>query len=263
MSVRLFIAIVSHGHAHLLARSLPGFFGIANTHLCVVDNLGQSELQTLCRDHDVAYLTHDNEVLGFGANNNTAFRFFQRSFELTADDYFVCCNPDVLIAPTMINELSQALSLLKPQLAGINLFTDEKMQQYDPSIRSFPRAGNYVCKVLKLGGNTALDKATVFSPVMSDWAAGSFLVFSVPLFAALKGFDERFFMYFEDVDICLRAWREQGQRLLYLPHVKAVHFAALRNRRLFSKHFYWYFSSLLRYFWRLYLGRSRSGAVSQ
>lgn len=260
MTVKLFVCIVSHGHADLLKRSLPHFLGVENLHLCVVDNLGQPQLQQFCESHAIAYVAHPGETLGFGANNNKAFRYFEAQYSLGDDDYFVCCNPDVLISPAMLGELSGALHQHRPPLAGINLYIDEQFQHYDPSIRRFPRLGDYLAKLRRSNATTALDKALITAPVSSDWAAGSFLIFSVPLFRVLKGFDERFFMYFEDVDICLRAWRAEGQRLLYLPQVRAIHFAAFRNRSLFSKHFYWYFSSLLRYFWCFYLGGPRPQA---
>jgi GT2 family glycosyltransferase len=239
---------------------LPSFLGIENVYLCVVDNLQQATLQSFCSTHEIAYVTHPGETLGFGANNNLAYRHFAANYALTAEDYLVCCNPDVLIAPAMLGELQVALERYRPQLAGINLFTDEQLTHFDNSIRRFPRLSDYLAKFLRRNSSMALDKAVITTPEPSDWAAGSFLIFSVPLFQLLKGFDERFFMYFEDVDICLRAWRVAGQRLLYLPDVRAVHYAAFRNRQLFSKHFYWYTSSLLRYLARFYLGGARDTA---
>ena len=260
--MHLYFCIVSHGHAELLATTLPHLARKDVLRVCVVDNLGQSQLRELCAELGLVYLEPSALPLGFGANNNKGFSYWAQN-GMTDADYFVCCNPDVLISEPMVAELQLALEQHTPQLAGINLFTDEQYQHFDNSIRRFPTFSDYLAKLLRRDVSVALDKATITAPVRSDWAAGSFLIFSVPLFKALNGFDERFFMYFEDVDICLRAQREQGQHLLYLPSVRAVHFAAFRNRKLLSKHFYWYCCSLLRYFWRFYLGRSAvaDGAV--
>lgn len=252
MPVRLFISIVSHGHADLLARSLPLFIGIGRVNICVVDNVGESILQDFCLTHSIDYISHPGTVLGFGSNNNLAFRHFESNYDLASGDYFICCNPDVLISAEMLDSLADSLEAFSPNLAGINLFVDEQYQSYDYSIRRFPKISDYFNRILRRGVSTALDRASVEMPIESDWAAGSFLIFSVHLFRSLDGFDERFFMYFEDVDICLRAWRYERVRLLYFPHVRAVHFAAFRNRKLLSKHFYWYFCSLLRYFFRFY-----------
>jgi GT2 family glycosyltransferase len=63
-------------------------------------------------------------------------------------------------------------------------------------------------------------------------------------------FDPRFFMYLEDVDICRRAREQLGEPVLYLPHLKAVHLCRQANKRLFSRHFYWFMVSMLKYFLR-------------
>jgi len=47
--------------------------------------------------------------------------------------------------------------------------------------------------------------------VATDWVAGSFMVIHRDLFTRLGGFDEKYFMYFEDLDLCQRARRE-GER---------------------------------------------------
>ena len=39
----------------------------------------------------------------------------------------------------------------------------------------------------------------------------------------LNGFDERYFMYCEDIDICYRSCKIHGKRVMYFPNIKAVH----------------------------------------
>lgn len=55
-----------------------------------------------------------------------------------------------------------------------------------------------------------------------DWAQGSALMVDGGLFRELGGFDERFWMYYEDVDICRRVW-ERGRSVYYLPQVELFH----------------------------------------
>ena len=96
---------------------------------------------------------------------------------------------------------------------------------------------------------------------MSDWAhdetctvdhvIGAFYVIRRSLFESLEGFDERFFVYLEDLDLSLRA-RQAGWRSVYLTDAQAFHagggtsaqdksarlFYALRSRLLYGfKHF--------------------------
>lgn len=55
-----------------------------------------------------------------------------------------------------------------------------------------------------------------------DWAQGSALFMSAELFLTLGGFDEGFWMYFEDIDLCRRAW-EQYRPVYYFPDVVVRH----------------------------------------
>ncbi|OGL70357.1 hypothetical protein A3B32_01410 [Candidatus Uhrbacteria bacterium RIFCSPLOWO2_01_FULL_53_9] len=57
---------------------------------------------------------------------------------------------------------------------------------------------------------------------MVDWVQGSAIMIDAALFREIGGFDERFFMYFEDVDLCRRCW-ERGRPVYYLPSGTIAH----------------------------------------
>ena len=115
------------------------------------------------------------------------------------------------------------------------------------SLREFPTFISFF-NVLKGSSFTkAYDKKILSYASTVDWAAASFLVFKSDLYQKLKGFDESYFMYFEDVDICYRANKQFNQKVIYLDNIKAIHQGGYQNRKLFSKHFRWYLSSLLRF----------------
>jgi GT2 family glycosyltransferase len=70
-----------------------------------------------------------------------------------------------------------------------------------------------------------------------DQVMGAFLMIRRDLFARLGGFDERFFVYYEDLDLCLRAV-ENGQAVVHVADVTAIHLgggttASIKDRRLF------------------------------
>ena len=54
-------------------------------------------------------------------------------------------------------------------------------------------------------------------------------------------------MYCEDIDICNRADIVYGEKLVYIPSVKAVHLARHKNKKILSKHFFWHLKSIVRY----------------
>ena len=61
-------------------------------------------------------------------------------------------------------------------------------------------------------------------PVLVDWVSGTALLIRKKLYEKINGFDEKFFMYFEDQDLCLRA-KEQGAKVLFYPHARIIHFS--------------------------------------
>jgi len=70
------------------------------------------------------------------------------------------------------------------------------------------------------------------------WAAGMFLVFNSKVFKRLRGFDQRFFMYYEDVDICRRI-HSLKLPIFYLEDVTVTHYAqrgSRKNLRLLRYH---------------------------
>ncbi|MBS2962035.1 glycosyltransferase family 2 protein [Actinocrinis puniceicyclus] len=59
-------------------------------------------------------------------------------------------------------------------------------------------------------------------PVAVDWLSGACLAVRTSLLKQIGGLDEGYFMYYEDEELCLQAWR-RGAHVLYVPAVEAVH----------------------------------------
>ncbi|MBU3647330.1 MAG: glycosyltransferase [Limnohabitans sp.] len=106
-----------------------------------------------------------------------------------------------------------------------------------------------VCKALGVKRHAA-----VVYPNAPDWVAGLFMLFRSETFARLKGFDARYFLYYEDVDLCARL-SLSGLRVALSPEVTVVHLAQRSSHHNF-KYFRWHVVSMLKFFlsgsyWRL------------
>ncbi|MBA3423745.1 MAG: glycosyltransferase family 2 protein [Rubrobacter sp.] len=66
-------------------------------------------------------------------------------------------------------------------------------------------------------------------PTIVDWVSGACMAARRDLLEKIEAFDERFFMYFEDADLCRRA-REGGRLVYYLPGVEVVHHTGKSSR---------------------------------
>jgi len=162
------------------------------------------------------------------------------------NDYFVVLNPDVIITNQAIVDLVLQMTESNTALGAINLFKDEKCKISDNSIRNFPTLVQFIASFLGYGNTSKIDKNAINKPTRVDWAAGSFLCFKAELYRKLDGFNEAYFMYCEDIDICYRTYK-LGFETIFFPNIKAIHLAEHANRKLFSKHLYWHVVSVIRF----------------
>ena len=65
-----------------------------------------------------------------------------------------------------------------------------------------------------------------------DWQSGCCVMFRSDLLKNLKGFDEQFFYYHEDMDLCRRVW-ESGVSILYTPEVSIIHLGGQSTSKCF------------------------------
>ncbi len=181
--------------------------------------------------------------MGFGANHNQAFK-------LSSGQYFCVLNPDIRLDsdpfPALLSGLRDpGVGVVAPLVLG----PDGTLED---SVRHFPSPLKIVCKLL--GRCKGSDYVVGDAPVRPDWAAGMFLMFPRAIFEKLNGFDQRYFLYYEDVDICARL-KLLGQDVLVCPQAKVVHHAHRGSHRQL-RYLRWHLASMLHFFlssvyWRL------------
>jgi len=178
---------------------------------------------------------------GFGANHNAAFR-------LAKTPYFCVANPDIRLAadpfPALLRTLADTGAGVVAPLVRSPSGTIED------SARRFPTFAALARKLL--GRAPRLDYAIGAERLRPDWVAGMFMLFPAASYAALGGFDERYFLYYEDVDLCARL-RRAGREVVLEPAAEVVHHAQRASRRNL-RHAWWHLHSAGRF---LLSGRDR------
>jgi GT2 family glycosyltransferase len=81
--------------------------------------------------------------------------------------------------------------------------------------------------------------------ISPDWVGGMFMLLRRETFAAVGGFDARYHLYYEDVDLCARL-RLAGYDIRLVPSASAVHLARRQSRRNI-RYFLWHLRSVIRY----------------
>ena len=216
--MQLAASIVSHDQAGLLADLLKDLdqLNFENPMLFVVTEnsanpsaIAVAKASKLFKDGWMQCI-HNPKPLGFGANHNQAFNLVQ-----TKADIFFVLNPDLRINEDIFSGLGESLTInpaigiIAPQVINPNGMKED-------SARYFPSAARITRKILFNDlGRFPGHPSQMYYP---DWMAGMCLGFAKHAYTELEGFDERYFMYYEDADICRRA-----HALGYRPAVNPVH----------------------------------------
>ncbi|HIF9158868.1 TPA: glycosyltransferase family 2 protein [Photobacterium damselae] len=243
--MNVYLAVVSHGHDTIINNI--GCLKLLANHFNVVikSNKSGDDLTDITKNCNVHWID-DFYGLGFGQNNNNIYNYCVNKLDMRDEDFFIVLNPDVKIDKDAILKLINIMESEVINLASINLYKNESKTEYDNSIRYFPTAINFIKSLLGLGNESIIDKSSLNGNLDVDWAAGSFLAFRSKHYKKLCGFDENYFMYCEDIDICYRS-AMLNSKVRYIHEIEAIHFAQHNNRKLMSKHFFWHIRSAIRF----------------
>lgn len=170
---------------------------------------------------------------GFGANHNQAFR-------RCTTPWFLVLNPDIrfdrdILAP-LVAQARPDSGLLTPRILEPGKAEPEQHRALiTPREILVRRRPDYA------------------RPAVPHWIPGLFMLFRSDAYREIGGFDERFFMYGEDFDICART-QLAGWKLQVAEDLLVLH-DARRASRTSHRHLYWHLTSLLKVwsspaFWR-------------
>lgn len=189
---------------------------------------------------------------GFSRANNQGVR-------RSRGRYIVLLNNDTI---QIENALGKAVRYMdeNPDLGalGITHLNNDSERTYQPSFFDFVQPWREVQALIGLSqqqGSQAAPDYTVAKD--ADWVVGSFLLMRRACFEDVGELDERFFIFDEDVDWCLRAWRA-GWKVRYWPGAKMIHVGSAARPFMKDKTFI-HFRSHLSYIKK---NHSRSAAVA-
>lgn len=230
------VSIVSHGHNALLPDLLRDLANCPEVALIVVTcNIPESTILEQDTEERLIVI-HNSTPKGFGANHNAAF-------QLSQTPYFLVLNPDVRLQGNPFPDLLAAMEPENIALAAPAVVNTRG--QLEDNARSFPSLGGLIGKALGRD-RSRLDYLQGDPHQLAPWIAGVFMLFRHADFESAGGFDERFFLYYEDVDLCARLW-DMGRTVILCPSVLVVH-DAQRSSHYHPRYMFWHALSMIRYF---------------
>lgn len=228
------VSVVSHGHGVMVDRLVDQLLECPEVGLVIVTR-NIPELHVSIRDTRVI-VVENTAPKGFGANHNAAFQRARLPF-------WCVLNPDVRLQGNPFPDLTAALTYDSAGLVAP--LVRNPAGSVEDSIRYFPTTISLVKKIVGHDtGHYPVDLST--SLLCPEWVAGMFMLFRREVYSALNGFDQGYFLYYEDVDICIRTWLS-GRKVLACPAVSVEHDArreSHRNARYLKHHL----CSMARYF---------------
>ena len=253
----LTISVVSHGHGPMLAALLDDLVRSRGPHDAIVVTLNIAENDDFDRTRWQGVEWIDNPApKGFGANHNAAL--LGRSSE-----WYAILNPDIRVGPDVFLALldrakvDSSIGLLAPGVVDPDGVPQDSARRLLTPTRLLGRLGS------RIVARRVAQAMTTQSEL--DWLAGMFMLIRRDAFEAVQGFDERFFLYCEDMDVCVRLQLAQ-YRIDYAHEIEVIH-DARRYSHQSMIHLRWHLASLLRAwlkpsFWVYWWQRRRFGLFS-
>lgn len=223
------LSVVSHGQAGLVSQLFADLARLNPPTLAkVVLTLNDpSEAALSWPTLPVPLHTQVNVVRrGFGANHNAAFAHCDTA-------YFLVVNPDIRLNADALGALVAAVQPQDGVLAPV-------VREPDGTRADFAR--QIITPATLIQRHVLRDAQT--PPGATHWVAGMFMLFPREAFAACGGFDEHYFLYCEDFDICARL-QLAGKAVHVVEEAQVVH-ASQRTSRRRLRYLLWHMRSLLR-----------------
>lgn len=230
------LSIVSHNDSKEVERLLSSLFlyeAEDKFQILLTDNLGNTLSSCPWKN---CTLLHNDRLKGFAKNHNDAFHH-------ATGRYFCILNPDVIFVQSIFENLMDRVD--SGQADIITPVIIDSQNSFQDTFRDLPTPFElFRRRLLQRSHSVPLPKnVDVIAP---DWISGTFLFMKTDVFQKLGGFDERYHLYMEDVDLCARA-RLQGLSILVDTSVKIQH-DGRRSSKQSLKYLLWHMQSAWRFF---------------
>lgn len=219
------VIYVNYNCSNLTINSIKSVIELTNDicyEIIVVDNNStpneKNIIEDYCNTNNIK-LIKSNSNLGFGKANNLATKY-------ASGKYLFFLNPDTYLINNAIKELFSFASNNDVTACGANLFSKQLKPIHSywmlmPSISN--EISTLLCDIpLKIKHKNSYEHNHSKSPIEVAFTTGADLMIKQSIFKEMNGFDDSFFMYFEETDLQYRI-KKIGHKIYNLPKAKIVH----------------------------------------
>lgn len=216
------VVVVSYNSRGELRGCIEPLAPLEDVHVVVVDNASSDGSLEAVADLPVERIALRRNG-GFGHGCNAGWRAGQAP-------YVLFLNPDARIGAASLERLAGVLEVtpgagaVAPRIAHADGTLDYSQRRF-PRLRSTYARAFFLHRIFPTASwvdELVREAAAYAAPGSPDWVSGACILVRRSVLQELGGFDEGFFMYCEDIDLCRRL-RDAGHELLYEPAAAVVH----------------------------------------
>lgn len=210
-----------------------------NLEIIIVNNDSQEFLKNIVDKFPEIKLISNKRNIGFGAANN-------KGAKEARSPYLLFLNPDTGILSDEASEIlakfaeDKELAVVGPRLVDVAGKTQLWCAGKELTIKQLIKNNLGITESKRIWESKKL--------IFTDWVSGAAMFVKKETFEKVGGFDENFFMYFEDADLCRRI-RMAGGKVLYCPSVSVLHKGGQSRESLFKQKRQ-FFQSMAYFFWK-------------
>ena len=235
----LTISIVSHGDSEkveFLLESLHAYEQASSKQIIVTDNLRNEVPEFDPSPWFSLHILRNERSHGFSYNHNQAF-------QLATGSYFCVLNPDVVFKEAVFTPLLQRIEAIQADIVAPLIVNSRNVIQ--DSFRDLPTPLDILHRRIP-GYKFDYSIAGLTELIQPDWISGIFLLMRSDTYRELGGLNEKYRLYFEDVEFCTRA-RLARLKLAVDTNVRVQHDAHHASRKKLT-YLLWHLQSAIRFF---------------
>lgn len=215
----LSIIIVNHNSWFVLEKCLQSIENQKkdNTEVIIIDNNSTENLFNI-------FKKKYNKFIWINRKKNLGFsKACNLGAEIANYNYFLFLNPDTELENNCLSRLTKKVVKFPSSILSISQENSKGKRKFPYgnflNIKSFNGAIRFLFRLLSFENRKNNHKKPFLSP---DWVSGSFFLIDKKNFYKLNGWDEDYWMYFEDMDLCKRA-KNMGIRVILINSISCIH----------------------------------------